>query len=173
MSTMKRLIILIVLVVIILAVLVIVTKGTKPVSSPLPSVSVSQIPLTPRPESTPIDYSKFSAKASCSLKGTIRYIDATTYNNGDALFTYKGIDHPGRNIIWTVTPKDGLSIGPNIFDRYPLPDGTSLISITLPENPIAKRYTLTAAVQYGRLAPDGNIKVSVAQCSGSTTIILP
>lgn len=174
---MKRYILPAVLIVVIaIAVTWIVVRGgaeAKPSPTPSPTQSKSPvIPQTPQPETSPIDYSSLPPKASCSLKGTIRYLNANTYDNGNALFTYNGIDHPGRNVLWTVTPNDDIDVGPDIFDRYPLPDGTSLLSITLPQNPIVKRYTLTASVQYGRLV-NGNVKVSIAQCSGSTTVILP
>lgn len=121
---------------------------------------------------TPSLWETLKGPATCVLKGEIKYITKNTYNNQDALFTYKGVDHPGRNIKWTVAPADDLTVGPNIFDRMVLPDGKSLLGIVLPENPIAKKYTLTASVDYGRLV-DGAVKVSEQKCSGKTTIVLP
>ena len=99
-------------------------------------------------------------------------MDPRIYDNQDALFTYKGVDHPGRLINWTVSPDDGLAIGPNLFAQLPLPDGESLVGISLPENPKYKRYELTALITYGRLI-DGNMKVFTKQCAGKTTVVLP
>lgn len=121
---------------------------------------------------TPSLWETLKGPATCTLKGEIKYITQNTYNNQDALFTYKGVDHPARNIKWTITPTDDLSIGPNIFDRMVLPDGKSLLGIVLPEKPKAKKYTLTASIDYGRLV-DGALKVSEQKCSGKTTIVLP
>lgn len=121
---------------------------------------------------SPVPWDKLSGEASCELKGEIKYLTSTIYDNQDALFTYKGVDHPGRGIMWTVSPADGLSIGPNLFAYLPLPDGESLISVSLPENPKYKAYELTASITYGRLV-DGNLKVFTKQCTGKTTIVLP
>ena len=142
-------------------------------SSPLPSVS-SQVGAT-------VPWNLLPKEASCTLRGEVRYLNANTYDNQDALFIYSGIDHPGRNIHWTVTPEDGLAIGPNIFTKMPIPNGESLVGVTLPANPKYKRYELRAVVDYGRLIDDkgnivtvgGNVKVFQKQCSGKTTVILP
>ena len=104
-----------------------------------------------------------------------------TYDNQDALFTYKGIDSPGRNVFWTVSPQDDLSVGPNILNKTSLPNGESLIGVGLPESPKYKKYELTASIQYGRLvdengkfvATGGNVKVLEKPCIGKTTVALP
>ena len=104
-----------------------------------------------------------------------------TYDNQDGLFIYKGVDHPGRNVFWTVTPQDNISVGPNIFNRTPIPDGESLLGVVLPENPKYKKYEITAKIQYGRLVDgkgnfvtaSGNVKVFEKQCVGKTTVVLP
>lgn len=170
-------------------------------SSPTPSISVNFSPSpssNPRPApkpsvsatpdnsgtnlptggqdlvSSPVPWDKLSGEASCELKGEIKYesMSPRVYDNQDAIFTYKGVDHPGRLINWVVSPNDGLSIGPNLFAHLSLPDGESLIGVSLPENPKYKRYELTASITYGRLV-DGNVKIYTKQCSGKTTVVLP
>ncbi|MDO8495758.1 MAG: hypothetical protein Q7S32_04605 [bacterium] len=133
--------------------------------SPLASPSVSPSPL---PKASPVPV----AVVSCRLQGEIKFLTSSLYDNQDAKFIYSGIDHPARNILWTVTPQDDLSVGPNIFDRLPIPNGESLLGIVLPAEPVAKKYELTAKVQYGQLV-DGTLKVLEKQCSGKTTVVLP
>ncbi len=119
--------------------------------------------------------------ASCELKGEIKFLNHNTYDNQDALFTYKGVDHPGSLVFWTVTPQDDISIGPNIFSNIPIPNGDSLLGIVLPENPKSKQYEITATIQYRRqvdakgnfVTEGGNIKTFQKQCVGKTTVILP
>ena len=166
----KTIFIIISLIVVLVLAIFFLKKAQAPQPSPTPNVS--EVPVTPRPMSSTLDYSTLPDKATCALQGMIRYITPTTYNNGDALLTYRGVDHPGRNIFWKVSPNDDVDLGPDIFTQLALPDGSSLLSITLPERPIARRYVVTASMQYGRLV-DGNVKVSVTPCTGATTIILP
>mgnify|MGYP001561719673 FL=1 len=175
-----------------------VVNSPEPSVSPEVSPSLSSIP-TPRPNITKVPvplpsgdgrttfigetvpWSLLLAEASCELKGEIKFLNHNTYNNQDALFVYKGIDSPGRNVFWTVTPQDNISIGPNIFNKIPIPDGESLLGIVLPENPKSNRYELTAKIQYGRLVDDkgnfvtagGNVKVFDKQCDGKTVVVLP
>lgn len=164
---MKRtILVVIVLVLVIIGAFFLIKKAQAPQSTPTPVSSAG--PITPRVNY----YTNLPGIASCNLKGTIRYVAPNIYNNGDALFSYAGVDDAARNIFWDISPKDSLSVGPNIFDKLPLPEGSSLLTIGLPSHPIAKRYTLTASMQYGRLI-DGNIKVSTTACTGSTTVILP
>lgn len=120
--------------------------------------------------------------ASCELKGEIKFISATTYDNQDALFIYNGIDHPARNIKWTKTPDDGsLAIGPNIFSKIPIPDGRALLGVFPLEEPKSKKYELTAKIAYGRLVDEngkfvtagGNLKIFEKQCQGKTTVVFP
>ena len=141
--------------------------------SPFPSVS-SQVGAT-------VPWELLPKLATCALTGEIKYLNSNIYDNQDALFTYSGIDHPARNIHWTVTSEDDLKIGPNIFARMPIPNGQSLIGVSLPESPKYKKYELHAVVDYGRLVDakgnivtvGGNVKLYQAQCSGKTTIVLP
>jgi|SRR3989344_4681136 len=142
------------------------SPSANPSVSPSKSPIVSRIPLPTGSSQTP------QGEASCQLQGEIKFLSSNLYDNQDAKFIYKGIDHPGRNVFWTVTPQDNLSIGPNIFTKLPIPDGESLLGIVLPAQPKSKRYELTAKVQYGRLV-DGAIKVFEKQCSGKATVVLP
>jgi hypothetical protein len=119
--------------------------------------------------------------ASCELQGEIKFLNHNTYDNQDALFIYNGIDNPGRNIAWKITPEDDITIGPNLFGKNPLPKGESLLSITLPDDPKHKAYELIAKIQYGRLVNEsgnfvaigGDVQVFEKQCGGKTTIVLP
>ena len=167
---MKKLIsVIIVIVVLVLLATLFIKRAHAPQTTPGPSITALPGSSTPP---VPV-YSNLPGIATCSLKGTIRFLTPTVYNNGDALFTYKGVDHPARNIFWKVTPTDDVSVGPNIFDTMPLPDGTSLLTVGMPAHPKAKRYTITASLQYGRLDSHQNIKVFTTACTGSTTVILP
>jgi len=165
---------------------------------PEPSETVSPFPIpTPRPVATKIPlptgdgrttfidesvpWSLLLGQASCRLQGEIKFLNHNTYDNQDARFVYSGVDHPGRNILWTVTPQDDISVGPNIFSKLVLPNGESLLGIVLPENPKYKQYELTVKMQYGRLVDEkgnfvtagGDVKVFEKQCDSKTTIVLP
>lgn len=171
-----------------------------PTESPEPSETINPSPTpkaTPRPivSSVPlptgdnrttfideaVPWSLLLDQASCQLQGEIKFLNHNTYDNQDAKLIYSGIDHPARNISWTVTPVDEISVGPNIFSKLVLPNGESLLGITLPENPKYGRYELTAKIQYGRLIDEkgnfvtvgGNVKVFEKQCDGKTVIVLP
>ena len=128
-----------------------------------------------------VPWSLLLGDASCELKGEIKFLNHNTYDNQDAIFIYKGVDHPGRNVFWTVTPQDDISVGPNIFNKTPIPDGESLLGIVLPDSPKYKRYEITAKIQYGRqvdakgnfVTEGGNVKVFEKQCLGKTIVVLP
>jgi len=163
------------------------TEGSpNPVPTPRPNISKVPAPLpTGDGRTTFIDetvpWSLLLTDASCELKGEIKFLNSNTYDNQDALFTYKGVDHPARNVFWTVTPQDAISVGPNIFSKIPIPNGESLLGVVLPENPKYKKYEITAKIQYGRqvdakgnfVTEGGNVKVSEKQCAGKTTVVLP
>ena len=128
-----------------------------------------------------VPWSLLLADASCELKGEIKFLDHNTYDNQDALFVYKGIDHPGRNVFWTVTSQDDISVGPNIFSNIPIPNGESLLGVILPDSPKYKRYEIAAKIQYGRLVDTrgnfvtegGYVKLFEKQCDGKTIVVLP
>jgi len=153
---------------------------------PTPKPTASSVPLPTGDGRTSfideaVPWSLLLGQASCRLQGEIKFLNHNTYDNQDAKFIYSGVDHPARNIFWTVTPQDDLSVGPNLFSKLVLPNGESLLGITLPENPKSDSYELTAKIQYGRLVDEdsnfvtvgGNVKVFEKQCEGKTTIVLP
>ncbi len=130
----------------------------------------------------PVPWHLLLSNASCELKGEIKFISPTTYDNQDALFIYNGIDHPARNIKWIKTPDDGsLAIGPNIFSKIPIPDGQALLGVFPLEAPKSKKYELTAKIAYGRLVDEngkfvtagGSVKIFEKQCQGKTIIVFP
>lgn len=171
-----------------------VVNSPEPSASPEISVSptskpiVSKIPL-PLPTGDgrttfigeTVPWSLLLSDASCELKGEIKFLNHNTYDNQDAVFIYKGIDHPGRNAFWTVTPQDDISVGPNLFNKTPIPDGESLLGVILPDNPKYERYEITAKIRYGRLVDDkdnfvtvgGYVKLFEKQCDGKTVVVLP
>lgn len=197
------------LVVIVLALVFYLTKkesgeivGESPSNEPQPTVSITATPITkpsasPKPTVTKVPLPSGDGRstfideqvpwalllndASCELKGEIKFLEHNTYNNQDAKLVYKGIDHPARNVFWTITPEDDLSVGPNIFSRIFIPDGESLLGIILPDNPKHTKYELTAKIKYGRLVDEkgnfvtagGNVKIFEKQCVGKTTVLLP
>lgn len=167
-------------------------QGKEPSETPSPTPKAtprpiaSKVPLPTGNNKTtfidePVPWSLLLGQVSCQLRGEIKFLNHNTYDNQDAKFIYSGIDHPARNISWTVTPADDISVGPNIFSKLVLPNGESLLGITLSENPKSKIYELTAKIQYGRLVDDkgnfvavgGNVKVFEKQCTGKTMIVLP
>lgn len=164
----------------------VIGESPAPSSSPKPNITKVPVPLPSGDGRTTfigetVPWSLLLADASCELKGEIKYLNQNTYDNQDALFIYRGIDHPGRNIFWTVTPQDDISVGPNIFNKIPIPNGESLLGISLPDNPKYKKYDITAKIQYGRLVDakgnfvteGGTVKVFEKQCTGKTTVVLP
>lgn len=142
------------------------------IQPPKPSVSVEQNESQPPSETLTEDYYKqFKSPATCALSGTVKFLSPSISQNINAYLVYKGVDHDGRLIDWTISPKDDLLIGPNIMAGQTVPDGKVLVGVTLPEQPKVKRYTLTATIQYGRFT-DNTIKQFTATCSGSTRVIL-
>lgn len=159
--------------------------------TPLPKSSgkpqVAKIPLpTGDGKTTFIDetvpWHLLLSDASCELKGEIKFLNANTYDNQDAVFIYSGIDHPARNIKWTVVPDDGsFIVGPNLFSKIQLPYGQALLGIFPRQEPKNKKYELTATIAYGRLVDEkgnfvtagGTVKLFEKQCKGKTTVVLP
>lgn len=160
-----------------------------PTPRPLPSRTplVSKVPLPTGDGRTnfideKVPWELLLADASCELKGEIKFLNEKTYDNQDALFIYKGIDHPGRNVKWMITPAElNLEVGPNIFSKIPIPNSQSLLGL-FPKGPLGyKRYELTAVIEYGRLIDEkgnfvtagGNVKVFEKSCQGKTIVVFP
>lgn len=164
---------------------VMVSPSAMPTLSKLPNVT--KIPLPTGDGKTtfvdePVPWDLLLSDASCELKGEIKFLNGNTYDNQDAIFIYSGIDHPARNIKWTITPDDGsLSVGPNIFSKIQIPYGQALLGVFLLQEPKSKKYELTAKIQYGRLVDEkgkfvvagGNVKLFEKQCAGKTTVVFP
>lgn len=171
-----------VLVIVGLGVIIWGLAGKRHVSS-VPGTSGTELPvisLSPTPTPTYVHlpgttltqgwYAQFKGPATCTVSGSVRYISPSIAENS-ARLDYRGIDSAARQIWWTVSPKDDIKVGPNIDASLKLPDGSNMVTLTLPTAPVAKQYTLTAAMTYGRLV-DGGIKVYQAQCSGSIGVTL-
>lgn len=163
------------------------SPSPSPSPTPTPRSSVSKVPLpTGDGKTTFIDekvpWELLLADASCELKGEVKFLNEKTYDNQDAVFIYKGVDHPGRNIRWTISPAEpNLEVGPNIFSKIPIPNGESLFGIFPKGTLSAKRYELTAVMEYGRLIDGkgnfvtvgGNVKLFDKPCKGKTTVVFP
>ncbi len=118
-----------------------------------------------------MDYSQFKGPAVCSVGGTMTFSDSSTAINDNNYFVYSGIDSPARQIVWSISPKDDLRVGPNLAASLTLPDGKQMVGVVLSKNPVSKKYTLTAVANYGRLENEG-IVVKTAKCSGAVTVLL-
>ncbi len=110
--------------------------------------------------------------ATCQLKGLIQFIQPNLFDNKDSLFTYQGIDSEARLILWKVIPDDDIRIGPNIFNKLPIPNGKSLLTVALPDKPKSNRYELYAQVTYARLV-NGGAENYVANCTGKVVVDVP
>ncbi|MEK7616299.1 MAG: hypothetical protein AAB420_03795 [Patescibacteria group bacterium] len=138
-------------------------------AQPNPSPSSSAIAPTPSPSGA--DITQFTKPASCQLSGSIDFLQKNIFRSNDALFRYQGIDNEARLITWTVSPTDEFSIGPNIFANLDIPDGSRSLTISLPAEPKARQYTLTARISYGRWV-NNTVVVKEARCSGSIPVYL-
>src|SRR3989344_8582020 len=123
--------------------------------------SLSPVPSVSNQPNIPNKY----PPASCYLAGSIEFLAPNLSQNKDADIVYKNIDSVARHIIWSVSPQDDLSVGPNLFASLPVPNGTEDVTVGLPASPKAKNYTLTAKVTYGRFV-NGNLEIKEAPCSG-------
>ncbi len=160
------------------------SPSSLPSAKPTPGAIKTAIPTGKGPSfiDEKVPWELLLNDASCELKGEIKFLDSRTYDNQDARFIYNGIDHPGRNVYWAISPEEkNLEIGPNIFNKIPIPNGQSLLGI-FPKGDLGfKKYKLTAVMEYGRLVDDkgkfvtvgGNVKVFKKLCKGNTTVIFP
>ncbi len=117
-----------------------------------------------------VPYSQFNKSANCNVGGDVNFFSQSSAQDS-AKLDYTGIDNPNRQIIWHINPQDELKVGPNLAAQLELPDGSSMVTVTLPESPKSKKYILTASMTYGRQVGD-NIKVDIANCSGSINVNL-
>lgn len=158
-----------------------VSRDSRQVSdNPVPTDN-AEASSTPEPSDQPaitasplVSYPNIADKyppAECSLVGSIEYLEPKLYESRGAKINYKNVDSKARHIIWSVLPKDDLSVGPNLFARLPVPYGSEDISVSLPANPIAKNYILTAQITYGVFVK-GNQEIRTVSCSGQIPINL-
>ena len=138
-------------------------------ATPEPSAVVSE---TPSADQQPVGINKYPP-AECQLTGSITFISPTLYENKNANIIYKNIDSVARHIIWTVSPDEELSVGPNLFANLPLPDGIEDVTMSLPDpsagGPKSKNYILTAKVNYG-IFINRDLVIKEASCSGQIPV---
>ena len=93
--------------------------------------------------------------------------------NEEAFIVYRNIDNSARLIFWQSTPdfKGVLSIGPNMFAGLPIPDGQENVLVVAGTDEMAKKYILTAQVNYGIRDKDGAvIRTEKVDCSGEIVV---
>lgn len=135
---------------------------TEPANSPEPRT-------TPRPTAEP-GQASFSP-ASCQISGEIVFLSGNIYENKGAKIVYQNVDDNIRQIYWKSNPDDGvLVIGPNLFEDLSIPNGERDIGVAFAKEPTDKNYTLAASITYGAKQQNGNIKESVANCSGKINV---
>lgn len=148
-------------------------NGQQPTGSETPSPSGSGSP-SPTPSSVGNSPAPFvgltglKSPATCKLEGELVFIAQNISENHNARITWNNVDIASRNITWTVTPREDIGIGPNLFANLKLPSGTETITARLPDNPKSS-YRARAAVGYGELV-NGNVVVKNATCSGEVVI---
>ena len=137
-----------------------------PSESPLTS-------LTPRPTPEPfLGLNGVKAPATCQIDGQIDFLDWTTFSTKNSKISWQNVDSQGRPLNWKINPQDDLKIGPNLFANLVIPNGTyDNLTIRLPDNPIAKQYTLTTSITYGQFI-GGDLKVKETNCAGEVRVNL-
>ena len=129
-----------------------------------PSLSPSSSPLT----------SPVQVPAACQITGQIVFLNKNLYENKNAKITYQNVDDPIRQIFWKTEPADGaLTIGPNLFEDLPLPDGERNVGVALAKETNVRNYTLTASITYGVKRADGSIEEKISNCSGEVLVQMP
>ena len=137
----------------------------KPTVSESPNPTASPT-LSPTLGGTPI-----SKVATCQISGSIKFINSNLYETMAAKITYKNVDDKIRQIFWKSNPDDGvLSVGPNLFEQLPLPNGEKEVGVALNKEPSASTYTLTASINYGLRNQKGEIEEKIANCTGQIFI---
>jgi hypothetical protein len=146
------------------------TENTNSVITATPSPSLSP---TPSPTLSPAGSSlgKNFMSATCKIQGSIDFLSPTVATNNGSKISYTGIDSTARQIKWKVSPVDNLVVGPNIDVALQLPDGESVVGVTLPSSPVSKNYSLTASMTYGRYI-GGEFRIYEAACLGQIKVTL-
>ena len=139
-----------------------ISQGTP---TPSETVSPSPSPLpSPRPTAPLI-------AATCQVKGEIVFLNKNMYENKNAKIVYQNVDDAIRQIYWKSEPNDGaLTVGPNLFEDLPLPDGERNVGVALAKETTAKNYTLTASITYGIKNSRGGVEEKIANCAGKVSV---
>ena len=141
-------------------------QASSPQATPRPSVLVT---ITPEPF---LGLNGVKNPATCQVEGEVEFTATDSFRSKGSKISWQNIDSRGRLIKWHISPEDKLSVGPNIFESLPLPDGQyENLTVRLPENPISKNYLLTALVTYGQFIK-GNLEVKEANCIGQVKVNL-
>lgn len=147
-----------------------------PIVSPMPAIIIPK--ETPRPSpklETPepfVGLNGIKSPATCQVYGEVEFISSDLFISKESKISWQNIDSRGRWIKWHVSPADDLSVGPNIFESLPIPEGQyQNLTVRLPEKPISKSYLLTASVTYGQFVK-GNLEVKEANCTGTVRVNL-
>lgn len=139
-----------------------------PTLSEIVSPSVSPSP-SPRPTSLPKPVA-----ATCQVAGQIVFLNKNLYENKNAKIAYQNVDDVIRQIYWKSEPDDkALTIGPNLFEDLPLPNGERNIGLAINKETFAKSYTLTASINYGIKNANGIIEEKIANCAGKVLVQMP
>lgn len=138
--------------------------------TPLPTFQpLVQESLTPEPF---LGLNGIKASATCQVNGEISFFSPDTFSSVNSQISWQNVDSQGRLINWRVDPADSLFVGPNIFANLDVPEGQyGNLTIRLPEEPVAKKYLLTASITYGQII-QGDVKVKEVNCTGQVKVNL-
>lgn len=148
--------------------------SSSPTGTPVAGVTPTpgSAKASPKPTTTGfIGLTGLKERASCTVGGSIEFLQPDLFSSKDAKITWKNVDIQSRQIHWKIAPNDGLVVGPNIFASLSVPNGSETLTVKLPAKPVTKSYKLTAAVTYGEMV-NGNAVVKEAACTGSVDVRL-
>lgn len=143
--------------------------------SPQPSPEATVGEATPILSFVPTPSIKIAnPAATCQLTGSIDFIKDDLYETKGAKISYQNVDDIIRQIYWKTNPDDGaLVVGPNLFEQLVIPNGERQVGVSLIKSTSVKSYSLTAQITYGVKESNGNVKVKIADCSGSVIVNMP
>ena len=144
-------------------------KGPGNISLESPTPSETVLPsLSPSPSPRPAPGQK---GATCQISGEIVFLNKNLYENKNAKIRYQNVDDAIRQIYWKSEPDDGvLTVGPNLFEDLPLPNGERNIGIALNKETFAKNYILTASITYGVKNAKGLVEEKIVNCTGKVSV---
>ena len=136
-----------------------------------PTISESPAPTVISTQSPTPSGNTSVASTTCQISGSIKFINSNLYETMAAKITYKNVDDKIRQIFWKSSPDDSaLSVGPNLFEQLPIPNGEKEVGVALNKEPSASTYILTASITYGLRNQKGEIEEKIANCTGQITI---